>query len=234
MRKSTILFDLGGTLADYYTMSEFPSILEQATREVQVYLDGKNLLRVAPDLIATRVREEDHESADYRSRPLEERLARIFGFETSPATGDILAEMCGQFMGPIFARGKLYDDTIPSLEELRSSGFRIAIVSNTSWGSPANLWRAEIRRLGLNVHVDFVVLDRDVGWRKPSKRIFEFTVEKLGVGTGECLFVGDEPKWDLIGPRAVGMESILIDRRGTMVGGEEQPIRTLHELALRL
>ena len=234
MTKSTVLFDLGGTLAHYYTMSEFQSILEQATREVRLYLDGKSLLTVPPDLIAIRVREEDHESADYRSRPLEERLTRIFGLETSSATGDILAEMCGQFMGPIFARGKLYDDTIPSLEELRSSGLRMAIVSNTSWGSPANLWKAEIRRLGLNAYVDSVVLDRDVGWRKPSKRIFEFAMEKLGVGPGECLFVGDEPKWDLIGPRAVGMEAILIDRRGTIVGGEEQPIRTLHELALRL
>jgi FMN phosphatase YigB (HAD superfamily) len=68
--KSTILFDLGGTLAHYYDRSEFPFILEQAIREVQFYLDEKSLLTAAPELIRSRVSEEDHESADYRSRPL--------------------------------------------------------------------------------------------------------------------------------------------------------------------
>jgi FMN phosphatase YigB (HAD superfamily) len=70
--RSTILFDLGGTLAHYYDMSEFPFILEQAIREVQGYLDKKGLLTLTPELILGRVKEEDHESADYRSRPLEE------------------------------------------------------------------------------------------------------------------------------------------------------------------
>ena len=234
MTKSTILFDLGGTLADYYTMSEFPLILEQATKEVQLYLNGKDLLKVPPDLIAQRVHEEDHDSADYRSRPLEERLTRIFDLEASMAGSDTLTEMCDRFMGPIFARGKLYEDTMPSLKELKENEFRMAIVSNTSWGSPATPWRREIRRLGLDAYMNAIVLDRDVGWRKPSRRIFEFAMKNLRVTPNECLFVGDEPKWDLIGPRAVGMEALLIDRRGTMLDVEERPIRSLRELTLRL
>jgi putative hydrolase of the HAD superfamily len=137
-------------------------------------------------------------------------------------------------MAPIFARGRCYDDTIPTLKELRSRGLRTAIVSNTSWGSPAVLWRAEIRRLGLDSYMDSIVLDRDVGWRKPSKRIFEFALKSLDVPPGDCLFVGDEPKWDLAGPRVVGIEAVLIDRMGIMAGVEQQPLKSLHELTLRL
>jgi putative hydrolase of the HAD superfamily len=229
-----ILFDLGGTLAHYYDMSDFPFILQQAIREVQFYLDEKGLLTVTPELIAARVKQEDHESADYRSRPLEERLTRIFGLEASIATDELLMEMCKRFMAPIFARGRCYEDTLPALKGLRSRGFRTAIVSNTSWGSPAVLWRSEIKRLGLDSYMDSVVLDRDIGWRKPSERIFEFAMKTLGVPPGDCVFVGDQPKWDLLGPRAVGMEAILIDRQGTMVGVEEQLIKNLHELTLRL
>jgi putative hydrolase of the HAD superfamily len=232
--RNTILFDLGGTLAHYYDMSDFPFILQQAIREVQFYLDEKGLLTVTPELIRLRVREEDHESADYRSRALEERLTRIFGLEASIATDELLMEMCKHFMAPIFARGRCYEDTLPALEGLRSRGFRTAIVSNTSWGSPAVLWRSEIKRLGLDSYMDSVVLDRDIGWRKPSQRIFEFAMKTLGVPPGDCLFVGDQPKWDLLGPRAVGMEAILIDRKGTMVGGEERLIKNLHDLTLRL
>jgi putative hydrolase of the HAD superfamily len=232
MTKNTILFDLGGTLAQYYDRSEFPSILDQGIEEVQLYLDKKGLLGVTPETVASRVREEDHESQDHHSRPLEERLTRIFGLEAP--TGELLMGMCERFMVPIFARGRCYDDTIPTLKELRSRGLRIAIVSNTSWGSPAVLWRAEIRRLGLDSYMDSIVLDRDVGWRKPSKRIFEFAMKNLDILPGDCLFVGDEPRWDLAGPRAVGIEAVLIDRMGIMAGVEQQPIRSLYELTLRL
>jgi len=232
--KNTILFDLGGTLAYYYNMSEFPSILEQAIREIQFYLHEKGLLTVTPELIHIRVGEENHESPDYRSRPLEERLTRIFGLEAPIATDELLMEMCKRFMAPIFARGKCYEDTFPALQELRSRGFETAIVSNTSWGSPAALWRGEIKRLGLDSYMDSIVFDRDIGWRKPSDRIFQFAMKTLGVLPGDCLFVGDEPKWDLRGPRAVGMEAVLIDRQGTMGGLEDRLIKNLHELTLKL
>jgi putative hydrolase of the HAD superfamily len=234
VRKNTILFDLGGTLAHYYDMCDFPSILEEAIGKVQSYLDETRRLTVTAELIHSRVMEEDHESADYASRPLEERLTRIFGLEPSKATDEFLMEMCKRFVAPIFARGKCYEDTLPALRELRLRGFRTAVVSNTSWGSPAVLWRNEIKRLGLDSYVDSVVLDRDIGWRKPSRRIFEFAMETLGVLPGDCLFVGDEPKWDLIGPRAVGMEAVLIDRGGNIAATGEQPIKNLHDLTLRL
>jgi putative hydrolase of the HAD superfamily len=215
-------------------MSEFPFILEQAISEVRSCLDEKGLLTVTPELIHSRVKEEDHESLDYRSRPLEERLRRIFGLEASTATGELLLEMCNRFMTPIFARGKCYEDTLPALKELRSKGVKACIVSNTSWGSPAELWRSEIRRLGLDSLIDSNVFDRDVGWRKPSERIFKFAMKNLGVQPDECLFVGDEPKWDLIGPRAVGIEAILIDRKGDIRHAEGKSIKSLHELSLQL
>jgi putative hydrolase of the HAD superfamily len=215
-------------------MSEFPFILDQAISEVRSCLDERGLLTVTPELMRSRVKEEDHESLDYHSRPLEERLGRIFGLETSTAMDEFLLEMCNRFMTPIFARGKCYEDTLPALKELRSKGVKTGIVSNTSWGSPAELWRNEIRRLGLDSLVHLDVFDRDVGWRKPSERIFKFAMMKLGVQPDECLFVGDEPKWDLIGPRAVGIESILIDRKGDIRHAERKPIKNLHELALEL
>jgi putative hydrolase of the HAD superfamily len=232
--KSAILFDLGGTLAYYYKQSEFPSILQQAISEVQLFADEKGVTRISKGVVAARVKMEDHESSDYKSRPLEERLIRIFGLENSGLTDKELMEMCTRFMRPIFARGRCYQDTLPAVKELRSRGFKTAIVSNSSWGSPAALWRDEIRRLGLDSHVDSIVIDRDVGWRKPSKRIFEFALHRLGVTSANCLFVGDHPEWDLLGPRSVGIDAVLVDRNGAASSVLEQPIKDLHELVARL
>ena len=112
-------------------------------------------------------------------------------------------------------------------------GLKTAIVSNTSWGSPAILWRKEVGRLEIDSLMNAVVFDRDLGWRKPSERIFTYALQKLEAQPNDCLFVGDEPKWDLEGPRAVGIEAVLIDRKGTM-DLEEHSIRNLGDLIKRL
>jgi FMN phosphatase YigB (HAD superfamily) len=59
-------------------------------------------------------------------------------------------------------------------------------------------------------------------------------MERLDVTPGQCVFVGDHPEWDLAGPRSVGMEAILLDRRGSRAAPSEKPLRTLEGLAARL
>jgi len=137
-------------------------------------------------------------------------------------------------MKPIFARGYCYEDTVPTLKELRSKGFKIGLVSNTSWGSPAILWREELDRLGLSRMVDGAVFCRDVGWRKPAKQIFEFALQKFNTTPQDCVFVGDNPRWDLMGPEAVGIAAILIDRQGSVRDPKARPIGNLYELLGRL
>ena len=110
----------------------------------------------------------------------------------------------------------------------------MAIISNTPWGSPSALWREEIGRLGLSEWMDIVVFCTDVGWRKPARQIFDFTLEKLHIQPQDCIFIGDHPRWDLAGARAVGIEAILMDRQGAIQDAGEVPVKDLHELADRL
>lgn len=234
MTKNTILFDLGGTLAYYYEMSEFSQRLQECVIGVRDYLSREGLLVVSQEEISRKVREEDHEEKDYRIRPLEERLCRIFQLDAASVTEELTMNMCRCFMKPIFARGYCYEDTIPALRELRSKGFKIGLVSNTSWGSPAIIWREEIDRLALSRMVDGAVFCRDVGWRKPAKQIFEFALQKLNTTAQNCVFVGDNPQWDLMGPEAIGIAAILIERQGAVKDATARPIRNLHELPDRL
>jgi len=235
--KSVLLFDLGSTLAHYYDVRDFPAILKQAIVEVRGYLSQSGLLHVSEDDLWCRVREEDHESSDYRVRPLEERLARIFELEHLPDDSRVVDAICRRFMKPIFARGYCYEDSLSALKELREKGYRTAIISNTSWGSPAYLWREELNRLTLSTYMNTVVFCRDVGWRKPARQIFLYALEKLSALPRDCVFVGDEPKWDVVGPRAAGITPILIDRSGARPSSvEPKLIRNLRELvpSLRL
>jgi putative hydrolase of the HAD superfamily len=87
----------------------------------------------------------------------------------------------------------------------------LAVVSNTPWGSPSELWRKELERLGIENAVDTSIFCVDVGWRKPAPIIFKRVLETLNVKAEECLFIGDERVWDVEGARTAGMPAVLID-----------------------
>ena len=224
-----ILFDLGNTLAGYFGRAEFPAILQAGILGVRECLRERGMLRVDPEEMWRRVRAEDYETEDHRVRPLEGRLTRIFELEPDEMAeaGDGLRR---RFVVPIFARGRRYEDTLPVLQALRAAGYRLAVVSNTPWGSPGALWREELKRLELTLWLDAAVFCTDAGWRKPVPAIFWLALAQLQVEPQACLFVGDDPRWDLVGPRAMGIDTCLIDRRGSEYGTGATCIQNLHEL----
>ena len=226
---AAVLFDLGNTLAAYYRREEFPPILERSIARTLAQVRAAGLPGVAHDVALARAVAENREAADFRFTPLADRLARIFELpdEAKLKLGESL---CETFLGPVFEIGKVYDDTHAALELLRSQGYRTAVVSNSPWGSPAALWRKELKRLGIAGLVDAVVLCGDVGWRKPARRIFDHARKRLGVAVEQCVFVGDDLEWDVAGSAAAGMRPVLIDRDGRHVGFDGARIRSLHEL----
>jgi putative hydrolase of the HAD superfamily len=226
--KRAVLFDLGNTLVYYWERSEFPALLEEAILGVRGALRARGLLVVPEEVMWQRVEDENHEAEDHRVRPLAGRLARIFHVEPEMA-----GAMCRPFTQPFLDRGNLCTDTVPVLKQLRSAGIGTALVSNTLWGSPSSLWRAQVEQLGLGEWLSAIVFCTDVGWRKPARPIFEHVLAKLQAEPRNCLFVGDEPRWDLAGPRSLGMEAVLIDRQGT-APVTEAPIPDLYSLLDRL
>jgi putative hydrolase of the HAD superfamily len=226
--KKAVLFDLGNTLVQYYERAEFPALLQEGIARVAERLRADGLLRVDSDTVRRRVAAENHEAADHKVRPMEERLGRIFEVH------DVVAEgLCAGFMDPIFRIARVYEETVPVLETLRARGITTGLVSNTPWGSPALLWREELRRLGLYSRIDHAVFCRDVGWRKPDKRIFDFALERVGVAASDCLYVGDNPRWDRAGPATVGMGSVLVER-GDYAPDGGPSIRQLRDLLRRV
>lgn len=226
-RFKALLFDLGGTLVEYYRKEEFQDILERAMNDIQQILFEKMAI-IFDDDLWKRVDEENHESGDFRVRPMEDRLVNIFKLQDFANEHTFITRLCSQFMRYIFERGKLYPDTIPALQEIKKRGLKTGLVSNTPWGSPAILWREELAKHGILEYFDVTVFCRDVGWRKPASQVFTRALSMLKVDAKDCLFVGDDPRWDVSGPRAVGMDAVLIDRSGGSHG--KSTISSLQEL----
>jgi len=210
---AAVLFDLGNTLAAYYHSSEFHPILTNAIGAVRKELSRRGLCRVSLESAMAAAGTENREASDYRFTPMIGRLERIFQLSLADDPA-LAATICERFLAPIFAVGRVYDDALPALAQLREAGVRTAIVSNAPWGSPPEMWHEELRRLRLSDAVDTVVLCGDVGWRKPAPDIFRYAMSKLGCEPAGCVFVGDDLRWDVEGSAAVGMRPLLIDRDG--------------------
>jgi putative hydrolase of the HAD superfamily len=102
-----------------------------------------------------------------------------------------------------------YEEAAEVLAVLRARGVALAICSNWDW----DLAEA-VEEAGLTDSVDVIVSSAWAGARKPHPRIFEHTLEKVGVRAAEVLFVGDTFGPDVVGPRAAGMTPVYLRREG--------------------
>jgi putative hydrolase of the HAD superfamily len=105
-------------------------------------------------------------------------------------------ELTAQLGRPVEMRGfgesyfeHLYpnEPLIAYMRELRERGYKLAICTNNvrEWEP---LWRA---KLPVDEIFDVVVDSAFVGTRKPDPRIYEITLERLGVPAGAALFLDD-------------------------------------------
>jgi len=92
---------------------------------------------------------------------------------------------------------------IELMRELKASGRRMAMLTNNvrEWEP---LWRS---MLPVDEIFETVVDSGFVGCRKPEARIYELTLERLGLPAAACLFIDDlEP--NIEGARALGMNAV--------------------------
>ncbi|EPS96291.1 HAD IA REG-2-like protein [Fomitopsis schrenkii] len=110
---------------------------------------------------------------------------------------------------------KLYDDTIPTLQRLRSANIRTGVISNTD----ARM-RAALDDLGATAHLDTILLSSEEGIEKPAREMFLRACSRLGVHPSEAVHVGDELPADYYGAKNSGLEALLVRRPGVL--GEDE------------
>ena len=101
------------------------------------------------------------------------------------------------------------------LESLGDRGFRMGVISN--WDESA---RDILRIHDLDRFFEHLIISSEVGWEKPHVEIFRRALQDAGVEPGACVYVGDNYYDDAVGSRKAGMDTIIVNRFGTL-GVEE-------------
>jgi putative hydrolase of the HAD superfamily len=95
------------------------------------------------------------------------------------------------------------EEMIALMHELKASGLKMAMLTNNvrEWEP---LWRA---MLPVDEIFEEIVDSAFVGCRKPEARIYELTLERIGLPAEACLFIDDlEP--NIEGAEAAGMSAV--------------------------
>lgn len=101
---------------------------------------------------------------------------------------------------------------VPLLDGLRQDGVRVGLCSNAPYRVLS--LHAQLDHVGLDAHLDAVTFSAEVGWRKPSPRIFATALQALGTDASGTVMVGDSETHDIAGARAAGMRTVLLRRTG--------------------
>lgn len=85
--------------------------------------------------------------------------------------------------------------------------FRLGLISDFD-----RRLRAVLDGYELGGSFDPILISSEVGADKPDPKIFHLACERMGCRPGEVLHVGDDPRRDWAGARAVGMQVFELDR----------------------
>lgn len=207
-----VFFDWFNTLARYDPPRE--ELQSQVLEEFGIHVSPQKIMPAL--LIADKNYFEENAILPMRNRSPEEQSKVWLRYQTTvlteagidvpedPATLLKILKRGQELQGSNFT---LFDDVLSTLKMLKQRGLIIGLLTNLTTDM-----KPIYSELGLEPYINFVVTAGEVEADKPEPPIFLMALQRAGVNASEAVHVGDQPKIDITGARAVGITPILIDR----------------------
>jgi putative hydrolase of the HAD superfamily len=200
MRHDAIIFDIDDTLYDSTRMSTMAR-----ADAIEAMVDAG--LPKGKDETLETLRQVIKRDGANSSRHFDELLTAM----DLPPNAKIVAAGIVAYHNSKLAYLRPFEETIPTLLELRGLGYSLGVVTN---GVAVKQWEKLIR-LGLQHFFHTTVVSQTAGFSKPDARIFHACCEQLSVDPVHCVFVGNDPYSDIYGANLVGMLTVRM-RKGRL------------------
>jgi HAD superfamily hydrolase (TIGR01509 family) len=124
----------------------------------------------------------------------------------------------------------IVSDQVPDLlENLKTSGFRLAVISNRR-----NPFDEQLEALGICSYFEYSLAAGDINAWKPDPTIFQHALAAMEIDPGQAIYVGDNYFADVIGAQRAGIQAVLIDPEGLFPEADCPVIHKISELELVL
>jgi putative hydrolase of the HAD superfamily len=221
-----VLFDVGETLV--HPAPSFPELFstvvaaEGHTRSPDAVIDASRAVfhRFSAPARDVELWTTSPERSARFWKSVYERMLSELGI---PDDGHLADVLYARFTDP--ANYALFDDVVPTLDELEAAGLVLAIVSNFE------AWLEDLLgTLGVRDRFAVRVISGREGVEKPDLRIFQLALERLSLDPVDAMYVGDNPEFDVAPASTLGMTPVLIDRRDRFPDADTTRITDLREL----
>jgi FMN phosphatase YigB (HAD superfamily) len=85
--------------------------------------------------------------------------------------------------------------------------YKVGLISNFTH---APVIYKSLRQLEINPFFNAVVVSDEIGWRKPSAKIFQDALNKLKVTADQAVYIGDSPIEDIKGAKESGLKTVFV------------------------
>ena len=103
---------------------------------------------------------------------------------------------------------ELFPNVKKELLELKEQGMKLLLLSNAQMCFKEEELPEEIRDI-----FDVVMISEEMGIKKPSPKLFQTAIEKLGVEPEDIVYVGDSAQDDMIPAGKYGCHCIMIGKK---------------------
>ena len=191
-----VFFDLDHTLYDRYSTMELT--LPECWERMRGYISDDISYERFRDVMIDADRKYNYDGWDVRAeylkslgllkKPIEARKFRLITYET------------------MMSAAVHFDYTLPLLKRLRMRGYKLGIITN----GEVYIQRAKLDILGFSEYFDVIYVCEEHGARKPLPEPFLEAAKLANAVPGECLYVGDHPKNDILGAKGAGFETVWV------------------------
>lgn len=178
-----------------------------------------NVLRVDAEVVRHLL----IEHGKRRPRPSHDLAVVLATACGSPAEADrvevILRQRHCDMANPV-----LYEDVLPVLSELRTGGWRVCFLSNTTADMTAR------PRLSYLSFAEVVLHSCEIGYCKPETHAFRTVEQRMGLAPHELVMVGDSMRADVLGALNAGWSAVHL-RRDSAPPTAPQSVPSISSLA---
>ena len=197
-----VIFDFGQTLVD--SADGFRSAEKEAQEKMLASLAGVERLHFME--VYRRVRKTHHEQSRLSRLEIWKAVCRELARDIDERQ---LIAWEGEYWQRVNALTRVFPEAQTTLETLGAT-HRLALISNTQ-GQVGG----DRHRISTYPHLErmfeHIVIAGENGIRpKPDRQAFALCLERMVLDAGDCIYVGDDYRFDVCGARDVGMNPVWL------------------------
>jgi putative hydrolase of the HAD superfamily len=229
-----VLFDLGGTLWEWYPGLTPEGILATVAPRALRLLPEAQAVLLTPESLAEAVRrtylELEHAACDGDTSPMPNELCvrkalAGLGVTIDPATAEAMIDA---LYVSERETTRLLPFAVDALAALSASGLRLGIVSNRMYGGER--LRGDLSYFDIGRYFDVVVTSAEVGQMKPHPALFRQALQELELSPDKVVMVGDDLCCDVAGALNSHLQAVWVRRPPERTGDPPAGVSSIKRL----